>query len=90
MVAAYLEQTLFNNTGHFEALYKAIDSLPISMLTGIMSTQLTKWGIDISQYFIYGGIDMLKPHSNAPIIVYQPKAKSGTQGEAKGPREWVS
>lgn len=89
MVAAYLEQTLFNSTGHFEALYKAVNSLPITMLTGIMSTQLIKWVIGISQYFIYGGIGVLQLLRSSLIRENQLKAKNGTQGKAKAHSEWM-
>lgn len=89
IVAAYLELTLFDNIGYLEALYEAINGLPISMLTGIMSTQLMKWGIDISQYFTYGGIDMLKLHNNSLMAESQSRVKNRIQGKAKAHSEWV-
>ena len=66
----FIPETMFNDLGPFEAFYKAINSLPTNMLTSIMSTELTKWVIRISHFYILGGILMIQNFRNAIVRQY--------------------
>lgn len=87
---AYFQEILCSNTGTFEAFYRAINSLPATMLTETMSTQLIKWGIDMSQYFLEGGIRMLQNLRDSLGKEKQLKAANGIQDTAKDRSAWVN
>lgn len=54
-----IQETLFNDIGLFNAFSKAFSSLHTNMLTNVMSTELTKWVVHKSHFYILGGIMML-------------------------------
>ena len=82
-------QTLSNDVGFLEAFYKAINSLPTNMLTSIMSTELTKWVIRISHFYILGGILMVKNVRNAIVKGKHLKMRCQPQGNTKDVLAWV-
>lgn len=78
MLGVLIPEIYINHIGLFEAFTKAINSLPINMLTSAMSTEITKWVIQKSHFYMLGGILMLKNVRNAfmedmnTITAYKP------------------
>ena len=85
----FIPETMFNDLGPFEAFYKAINSLPTNMLTSIMSTELTKWVIRISHFYILGGILMIQNFRNAIVRDKHLKMACEPRGNTKDHSEWV-
>ena len=89
MLGTFLPETLFNHIGPFEAFYKAINSLPTTMLITKMSTLLTQWVIEISHFYLLGGILMIHNFRNALVRYIHPITAYEPDGDTKDLSEWV-
>lgn len=85
-LSTYFHGTLFNDTGHFEAIYEAIKSLPTVMLTGTMSTHLIKWSIEMFQNVILGGFIMIQDLRD---FLKRDISLKTRRGNTKHHSEWV-
>ena len=87
MFGTALSDILFNHIDISEAFHKAANSLPTTMLIAKTSTLLTKWMIQISHFYILGGILMIHNFRNALvrdihlIIAYEPEVDTKEQSE---------
>ena len=89
MLGTFIPETMFNDIGLFEAFSKAINSLPNNMLTTTMSTELTKWVIHISHFYLLGGIMMIQNFRNAIVTDQHIKVAYESRYNTKDLSEWV-
>lgn len=87
MFGTVLSEILFNHIDPFGAFYKAINSLATTMLIAKISTLLTQWVIEISHFYLLGGILMIHNFRNAlvgyihVITTYEPETDTKEQSE---------
>lgn len=89
MFGTFISETMYNDMDLIETFYKAINSLPTNMLTSFMSTQLTKWVIHCSHFYLIGGVLMIQQFRNATVRGTQLKIRCKPRSTTKGHIEWV-
>ncbi len=89
MFGTLIQETLFNDTGLFNATSKALSSLHTNMLTNMMSTELTKWVVQKSHFYILGGIFMLGNFRKNLARYINLISANNPKGDTEEVREWV-
>ncbi len=82
----FIPETMFNDMVPIKAFYKAIKSLPANMLTSFMSTQLAKLVIQLSRFYILGGILMVR---NTIVRSMRLRMRYNQRSNTKEHSEWV-
>ena len=86
MFGTLIQETLFDGIDFFNASSKALSSLHTNMLTNMMSTELTKWVVQTSHFYILGGIMMLGNFRNDLVRYINLISATNPKGDTKDVR----